>query len=179
MKFPVVRASNLQRNKLTLPFDFKGDLNIVLIPFYQWHQSLVDTWIPFVRQIEKDFAGVYYYELPTIRKMNPIARTFINEGMRAGIPDPISRERTITLYLDKRSFRYALNLQAEDDIYILLIDRQGNVCWRTEGAYSLEKGTDLRHVLERVTRSDKNFKSAAHLHDSRESLKNQNVQGVK
>lgn len=178
MKFPVLRASNLHRNKLTLPYDLKGDLNIVLVPFYQWHQSVVDTWIPFVRQIEKDFAGVYYYELPTIRKMNPIAQTFINEGMRAGIPDSISRERTITLYLDKRSFRNALNLQAEDDIYSLLIDRQGNVYWRAEGAYSLEKGMALQQVLNGLIKSEKHLEPAKYLRGNQERLHNQKVQGV-
>ncbi len=154
MKFPVVRASNLHRTKLTLPYDLQGDLNIVFIPFYQWHQSVVDTWIPFARQIEKEYAGVYYYELPTIKKMNLLAQTFINEGMRAGIPDTTSRERTITLYLDKRSFRRALDLPAEDDIYILLIDRQGNVYWRSEGTYSHEKGASLLKAINRLTETE-------------------------
>jgi len=172
MKFPVVRASNLRRNKLTLPYDFKGKLNIVLIPFYQWHQSLVDTWIPFVRQIEKDYSGVYYYELPTIRKMNPIAKTFINEGMRSGIPDPVSRERTITLYLDKRSFRYALNLQAEDDIYVLVVDRRGNVYWRAKGAYSLEKGIALQQVLDGLIKSEEHLDPAIYLLENQEKLDN-------
>lgn len=154
MKFPVVRASNLLRTKLTLPYDLQGELNIVFIPFYQWHQSVVDTWIPFARQIEKEYAGMYYYELPTIKKMNLLAQTFINEGMRAGIPDTKSRERTITLYLDKRSFRRALDLPAEDDIYILLIDRQGNVHWRSEGTYSHEKGASLRKAINRLTETE-------------------------
>jgi len=157
MKFPVVRASNLHRHKLTLPSDLKGDLNIVFIPFYQWHQQVVNTWIPFARQIEKDHAGVYYYELPTIKKINPLAQTFINEGMRAGIPDSTSRERTITLYLDKRSFRRALDLLAEDDIYILLIDRLGNVYWRGEGAYSQEKGASLLQAIDRLAESENQF----------------------
>lgn len=161
MKFPAVKASNLHRTKLTLPDDLQGDLNIVFIPFYQWHQSVVDTWIPFVRQIENNHAGVYYYELPTIRKMNPLAQTFINEGMRAGIPNATSRERTITLFLDKRSFRRALDLPTEDDIYVLLIDREGNVYWRSEGAYSQEKGASLLQAIDRLAESENQFLAMA------------------
>jgi len=96
MQFPTVSGSNLQRSKFTLPQDLQGELNLVLIAFQQWQQTQVDTWIPFARQLEKDHPALRYYELPTIQRLNTLARTFINEGMRAGIPDLVARERTIT-----------------------------------------------------------------------------------
>ena len=141
--FPSVTGSNLQREKRNLPEDLEGELNLVLIAFQQWHQTQVNTWIPFARQLEETHSGVRYYELPTIQRLNVLARTFVNEGMRAGIPDPVARERTITLYLDKNAFREALQLPNEDDIYVLLLDRQGRVVWRAEGAFTSEKGESL------------------------------------
>jgi predicted transcriptional regulator len=90
---------------------------------------------------------VRYYELPTIERLNALARTFINEGMRAGIPDPVARERTITLYLDKNALQEALQLSGESDIYVLLLDRQGRVLWRAEGAFTPEKGASLAAVV--------------------------------
>ena len=71
-----------------------------------------------------------YYELPVIQQLGSLSRTFINEGMRAGIRDPITRARTITLYLDKEAFRSALGFPDEETIYLLLIDRQGTILWR-------------------------------------------------
>jgi hypothetical protein len=149
MQFPTVSGSNLQRNKLTLPQDFQGELNLVLIAFQQWQQTQVDTWIPFARQLEKDHPAVRYYELPTIQRLNTLARTFINEGMRAGIPDLVARERTITLYLDKKAFREALQLPGEDDIHVLLLDRQGWVLWRAEGAFTPDKGESLAAAIRK------------------------------
>jgi hypothetical protein len=146
-QFPTVSGSNLQRTKLTLPQDFQGDRNLVLIAFQQWQQTQVDTWIPFARQLEEIYPAVRYYELPTIQRLNTLARTFINEGMRAGIPDLVARERTITLYLDKKAFREALQLPAEDDIYVLLLDQQGRVLWRAEGAYTPDKGESLAAAI--------------------------------
>jgi hypothetical protein len=143
MQFPTVSGSNLQRTKLTLPQDFQGERNLVLIAFQQWQQTQVDTWIPLARQLEETYPAMRYYELPTIQQLNAIARTFINEGMRAGIPDLVARERTITLYVDKKAFREALQLPGEDDIYVLLLDRQGWVLWRGEGAFTPEKGESL------------------------------------
>lgn len=143
MQFPVVTSANLSRRKLTLPADFEGDLNVVIIAFQRWHQRVVDTWIPLAEQLEQAYKGVRYYELPVIQRINVLGRTFINEGMRAGIPNPKARARTITLYVDKAAFRQALELPHEEDIYVLLVDRQGNVLWRTEGEFTPEKGESL------------------------------------
>ena len=147
MQFPNVSGSNLQRQQLTLPQDFQGERNLVFVAFEQWQQTQVDTWIPFARQLEESYPAVRYYELPTIRRLNTLARTFINEGMRAGIPDLVARERTITLYLDKKRFREALQLPGEDDIYVLLLDRQGRVLWRAEGAFTPDKGESLASAI--------------------------------
>jgi hypothetical protein len=148
MQFPAVTGSNLHRRKVTLPQDLQGELNLVLIAFQQWQQTQVDTWIPFVRQLEETYPGVRYYELPTIQRLNVLARTFINEGMRAGLPDPLVRERTITLYLDKDEFRQALQLPHEDHIYVLLLDRRGQVLWQAEGDFAPEKGESLAERLQ-------------------------------
>lgn len=137
----------MQRKRFTLPQDFEGERNLVLVAFQQWQQSQVDTWLPFARYLEQAFPGVRYYELPTIQRLNVVARTFINEGMRAGIPDPVARDRTITLYLDKEPFRQALQLPDEEDIYVLLLDRQGMVLWREEGAFSQEKAASLEEAI--------------------------------
>ncbi|MBN1137654.1 MAG: hypothetical protein JXM73_13795, partial [Anaerolineae bacterium] len=99
------------------------------------------------RQLEEAYPAVRYYELPTIRRLNTLARTFINEGMRAGIPDLVARERTITLYVDKKAFREALQLPGEEDIYVLLLDRQGRLLWRAEGAFTPDKGESLASAI--------------------------------
>ena len=147
MQFPVVTSANLSRRGFTLPADFEGDVNVLLIAFQRWHQRVVDTWIPFVRQLEQAHDDVRYYELPVIQRMNVLGRTFINEGMRAGIPDPVARARTITLYVDKPAFRQALELPHEEDIYVLLVDREGKVLWRAEGAFTPEMGESLAAAL--------------------------------
>ena len=153
-QFPAATGSNLQRQKLNLPQDFQGERNLVFVAFQQWQQTQVDTWIPFARQLEETYAGVRYYELPTIQRLNVLARTFINEGMRAGIPDSVARERTITLYLDKHAFREALQLPGEDDIHVLLLDREGRVSWRAEGAFTAEKGESLATALRTGQRDE-------------------------
>jgi len=146
--FPSILAKDLLRKTVKLPDDFEGELNILFIPFQQWQQMSVNSWIPFAEKLEKEVPGVYYYELPTIRNMNRLARTFINEGMRAGIPSPKSRARTITLYLNKNKFRKVLNIQSEDTIQVFLVDGDGKILWRTTGEFTPEKGGELTTAVD-------------------------------
>ena len=143
MKLPVVRGSNLLRQSVQLPADLGGGLNLLFIPFYQWQQMEVNSWVPLMNELEQSHADFRYYELPTIQHRNVLWQTFINEGMRAGIPDPAARHRTITLYIDKKAFMSASGLTDEEHVYLLLTDRAGNILWRSRGEYSQEKAAEL------------------------------------
>jgi len=150
VQFPQVSGANLDRKRLALPQDFEGQANILLIAFQQWQQGEVNTWVPAAQQLEAAYPTIRYYELPTIRNMNRLAQAFINGGMRAGIPDHLARVRTITLYLDKNTFRQALDLPDEDHIYLLLLGGDGQVLWRERGVFTAEKGAALKVQLEQV-----------------------------
>lgn len=145
--FPRVTGYNLDRQELEFPRDFAGEVNLVFIPFQRYHQDTVDTWIPRIQQIEAENTGFFYYEMPTLTSMSTVYRTFLNEGMRAGIPDSTSRQRTITLYLDKEGFKSALDIPNEREIYLFLVNKQGEILWRTEGAYTREKDESLLQFL--------------------------------
>lgn len=148
--FPVVSGANLDRQEFEFPRDFGAELNLVIIPFQQYQQQTVNTWLPFAQEVEASFPGFIYYELPTIYELPVLSRTFINEGMRAGIPDQTARERTVTLYLDKEKFKEALNIATENDISIFLVDRKGEILWRAQGAFTQEKAEGLLETIQEL-----------------------------
>jgi len=148
--FPEVSGYNLMREEFIFPEDFEGKYNLVLIPFQQVQQRDVNTWIPPAQELERTVPGLVYYELPTIYELPTLSRTFINEGMRAGIPDQTARERTITFYLNKEEFKKALGITTEAEIQIFLIDREGNILWREEGLYSPDKEQSLLDQLSQM-----------------------------
>jgi hypothetical protein len=145
--FPIVTGTNLLRQKVTLPADFKGNLNLVFVAFLQWQQSEVNTWIPAVMDWEGQNPGLVYYELPVIEDRNLLYKWFINEGMRAGIPNPLTRERTITLYLHKPAFMQSLEIRDEEHIYVFLLNKNHNEIVRYRGMYSQKAGNELSNFL--------------------------------
>lgn len=152
-RFPQLQASDLQKRSLNLPGDFEGSRNLLLVAFQREQQSQVDTWLREMKRFEEVDPGFRYYELPTIQSPNRLLRWIIDTGMRRGIPDPKARARTITLYIEKAPFLKALGITDEKRIYCFLVDRTGQVLWRTEGVFEESKGLSLRDALKKLMQS--------------------------
>jgi len=148
-RFPVVTSDNLEGRTFTLPRDFAGDRNVVFVAFLREQQKDVDTWVPYVKQLAARTPGIEYYELPTIKKMIGLMKWTINKGMRAGIADQSARDHTITLYIDKAPFKQALAITDEGTIHVLVVNKAGDVLWRSEGRFTEEKGAALFAVLSK------------------------------
>jgi hypothetical protein len=147
-RFPTVEGSNLEGEHFSLPSDFKGRLNVVLVAFRREQQADVDSWTPFLTTVGERRRDLRIYELPTLGRRYRLMRPFIDGGMRRGIPDAAVRAATITLYIDKAPFRESLRLPEEDRIYVLLVDQKGQVSWRAEGRFDARTGAELVRRLD-------------------------------
>ena len=146
--FPEHSGKNLKRKKFHFPQDFPASLNIALVAFQRDQQLDINTWLPFVSVLDSEYADLTYFEFPVIYQMGPLGQFMLNEGMRAGIPDPKARESTITLYVDKPQFMRNLQIQSEDAIQIFLVTDEGKVLWHETGIYSDEKADALIKVVQ-------------------------------
>lgn len=149
-RFPQVEGRNLEGERFILPRGFGGDINAVVVAFKREQQHDVDTWMPLLKRMAEAHRGLRVYELPTLARRYRLMRSFIDGGMRGGIPDRAVRAATVTLYIDKTPFRRALGLPDEDRIYVLLVDREGGVHWRAEGAFNVQTGADLESTVNRL-----------------------------
>ena len=147
MSFPTITGKNLEDKKLTIPNELEGEFNFLIIAFQRWHQQLVDTWTPFLKDITEQNQNSKFYELPTISSKFKDQRPYIDRGMRAGIRSREIRERTITLYLDKEDLKKHLEVQSEETIFTFLIDRSGKIYWRGIGQYKPEYKLQLDRIL--------------------------------
>jgi hypothetical protein len=147
-QFPSVQGENLEGRVFQLPAGLESPYAVVMIAFLQEQQRVVDTWLAVADSLLAPFPGLRYYEFPSITHTMPaFSRAWLNNGMRAGIPDPRARARTITLYVEKAAFRQALGIPDEQSVHILLTDRAGRIYWRSTGRYTQEQGASLAEAL--------------------------------
>lgn len=148
-RFPEVEGANLEKQDFRLPEDFEGEANLVFLAFRRPQQAEFESWLPFAKELVESHRGLRFYQLPIISIRGGMARYFINEGMRRGIPDQKAREVTITLYLEKEPFLQALDIPDEDSIYILLVGKEGRIHWRAMGSMTEESAAGLERAVTR------------------------------
>ena len=150
MKFPIVKATSLTNKSYQLPLDLEGELNLVIVAFKRWQQDWVDTWIPSLQRLSFAHKQMRVYEMPTMSRFNGLYRFMIDNGMRAGIPDNAVRAATLCAYIDLAPFAQVLRLPSYDSIYLLLLDRSGEILWRGQGPYDQAQWAELTATVEQV-----------------------------
>ena len=146
-QFPTLKGKNLEFKEYTIPYELEGELNIVIIPFQRWHQSLVDDWAQNLMILRIKYPKMKFYEIPSLSIGYKMMSFMIDGGMRAGIPSREVRERTITVYLNKSKFKEDLQIPNENTIYIFLLNKNGEILWRSKGDFNQEKGHQLEDEL--------------------------------
>lgn len=147
MTFPRINGRTVNGDARTLPQDFSGRYNVVLVAFTQAQQYDVDSWLPFLDGLRADHPHINVYEVPVVRRYPFYQRWLLDSWMYNGIPDADVRDRTITLYTDVPAFLHALDLPDTRAISVLLVDSAGRVYWQATGAYDAAKGGSLRTAL--------------------------------
>lgn len=151
--FPRVAGANLAGERFELPRDFAGTVNIVVIAFRREQRRDVKTWLPWLRALVRGHEDVRIYELPTISRGFAMMRSFIDRGLRHDIADLSARATTISLYVDKGTFRQSLGLPDEECIYVLLVDRRGRIYACEEGRFTAEGAEAIEQRLRNIAQS--------------------------
>jgi hypothetical protein len=146
--FPPLDAETLEKRAVRLPGDFAGERNLLLVAFQHKQQALIDTWSKRAPALAALDPALRVYEIPAIKKMPGPIRWMIASGMRRGIADAATRDRTIALFIDKAPFERALRIDDESTVYALVVNRTGEVLWRAAGAYDDAAGARLAEFLK-------------------------------
>jgi hypothetical protein len=147
--FPNVSGSSLAGEDFDFPKSFGADLTLAVVAFWDWQQPMVDSWIETAALLERQSPGFEYFEMPVIQESTPEIHRFIDDGMRSGITDRVAREKTVTLYLDKRDFMRSLGLPTDDEIYAILTGPSGLIMRMWTGSAT----PDARRQLEELVRT--------------------------
>lgn len=147
-RFPEIEGTSLSLVEHRIPGTLAGQVNLLLIAFRQWQQRDVDTWVPTAAALAEEYAGFRAYELPVISRAYRPVSGFIDGGMRSGIPDPGVRDSTITIYLDRKRFLRALDIDSVGEIVPMLVTPDGTILWRTRGRMTDDGDQGLRTAVE-------------------------------
>jgi hypothetical protein len=147
--FPQLVGIDLEGERRELPKSFDNKINIVAVAFKREQQENVNGWIKVADEIIAKRSDVNFYELPLIYELNPVSRSFINNGMRRGVLGEKARKRTITVYTNREQFFEEMQMK-EEKIYLLVIDQEGEILHRIEGDATSENVNSLKKKLKNI-----------------------------
>jgi hypothetical protein len=145
-QMPLVTAKDLNKKSITWPRDFTTDRTVLIIAFERDQQSMVDSWVKGLGL--KENKSVSWYEAPVINNPGKLIRGFIDNGMRKGIPTPEARSHVVTLYVKKKEFMKAMQIN-DEDVHVLVVDRNGKVMTRSKGIYSMTSAAPVQSYLQK------------------------------
>lgn len=149
--FPSITAYNLDKTKLDLPADFEGKVNLLLISFEPEQSKDIDAWMPTAQALQHMNFKFRYYKMPVSNQENFIYRWWDTSSLRSVETDPLSWQWIIPLYTNKSNFLRSLNIPNEKAIVLLLVDKTGQVLWRTSGPMNDEKKASLVNAVSSIT----------------------------
>jgi len=162
-RFPNLRARDLEGTALDLPLALAGDPSVVIVAFERRQQATVDTWLPWLSGLRQRVPGTEVYEVPTLSRRWLPARRLIDGGMRAGIPDPSTRRRTLTTYTDIHAVLDALALDVTDTIAVVVVGSDGIILWQALGEYDTVLAAELERAVTTAHRPERNAVEASPL----------------
>lgn len=146
MKMPDIETVSLAGDTINLPRDTRGKYTVLCFAFVQKAQSLVDTWtLPILEKYPSD--EIFYYEIPMLAGGYKYVRGFIDGGMKRGVPQNLHRH-VATYYGPLNRYKTELNMPDSKTVYLFLLDKQGIIVHREEGAANKEKLSGLFRKIE-------------------------------
>ena len=150
-RFPEYTAKDLNGKMVTVPGNGSSTHALVLVAFKRKQQRVIDGWLAEAKPLMKGSPDLDFLELPVIRKMNPVTRWFLFRGMRSGIRGEYTRERVVTLHLDKEKFRRDLEIPDESAVHVFLVRRADRaILWRAKGEVTSASMAALKEQLTQV-----------------------------
>lgn len=141
--FPSVTAYSLDKQKVNLPSGMEGQTDLLLVSFQPEQQKDIDSWLPAAQALQHASFQFRYYELPVFGKENFIFRWWDASSLRSDETDPELLHWIVPLFVDRHKLAKDLQAPNEKQVLILLVNRQGQILWRSSGPMTQDKRASL------------------------------------
>ena len=144
-KFPSISGESLEKTEVQMPEYFKGSQVVLLLGYKQDSQFDIDRWLIGLDMTNTDIKA---YELPTIQGMLPrMFSTFIDEGMRSGIPKELWGG-VITVYADGAELQEFTGNENPNNARVFLLDKTGKIIYFFDRGFSVFALNELKEMIE-------------------------------
>lgn len=146
--FPQVQGCNLNDHEIVLPRDVDGECVLVIITYKRWHQDFIDTWTPYLDQLAEQFQRLKVYYLSMFKPRKQFMQVIIAGYMKRRYTSKAEQASHMLVYTDIDAFNLSLDIPTTKAMYLLLIDRTGQVLWCGQNTFDQQQFDSLYLTVE-------------------------------
>jgi hypothetical protein len=146
-QFPRVQEENLAGQQIAVPDAASGRIAVLVLGFSHASSTPSGAW---AKRIRSDFGkapGFELYQLAVLEGAPKMFRGMIISSIKKGVPEN-ERANFIPVLHNAEQLQKLVGFKAEDDAYIVVLDRSGTVAYQTHSA-SVDPGySELRAKVQ-------------------------------
>jgi hypothetical protein len=145
---PEVHATSLAGDPINLPEDLKGRSAVLVMGFSHGAQDAVRAWSRSLAADYRDSPAVTYYELAMLGGAPRLVRGLIVRSMKKEVPER-AQGHFVPITDDEAAWKSVAHYDSSsaDAAYVVVLDRAGNVVWRTSGPLTGPAYVELKRHL--------------------------------
>jgi hypothetical protein len=149
---PPIEGETLSGKKSQLPDAAGHRVALLCLGFSQNSKYAAEKWST---RFRKDFKGPeapQFFAVPVIEgSMAHMAKPFIMGGMRKGTPKEY-QDLTVVSFPSDSDWRQRMQVQDENQVYMILLDTQAKVAWICKQPFSEDAYGVMKAELSKLTR---------------------------
>jgi hypothetical protein len=145
-RLPAFMAQTLLRQPVAVPEGLPSDRTLALITFQRGQHAQVESWIQGMNL--RNDPSISWMRMPVLNDPGTQGRSAVENRLLQHYPADTERAKLVPVFTDRASFVRSAGLGGTDQVYAVVVNRQGEVLARVEGQFDADKAQTLRETLQ-------------------------------
>ena len=145
-QLPEHATQTLNRTPVKLPEGLPSERTLALVTFSRTQRGQADSWVEGMNLMNDP--TISWIRIPVLSDPDtPAGRSTAEKRLLERYTADAERTKMLPMFMDKAAFARSTGLNSIEKAYAIVLNRQGDVLARVEGAFDAEKAQNLRETL--------------------------------
>ena len=144
---PAFMSQTLTHQPVAVPEGLPSERTLALITFKRGQHAQAESWIQGLNL--RNDASIAWMRMPVLNDPGTqTGRSAVENKLLRHFPADTERARLVPVFTDRANFVRSAGLNGTDQVYAVVVNRQGDVLARVEGQFDPCKAHALRETLQ-------------------------------
>ena len=147
VSIPALRGTTFAGETVVLPDALRGRSGVLIVGFSQASREQVAAWGHRLQDDPQRPAGLEFYEMPVVASVPKLLRGWVLKKIKESVSAK-GQAHFLPVMDHEAEWKRAAGFSKPDDAYLLVVDGNGVVRWRAEGALTEVGYGELKRQAE-------------------------------